>query len=239
MLSKTSMKKNSKAKILDNNKKVRHIFRLLNKEYPGAKIALDFKTPVELLVATVLSAQCTDARVNIVTKTLFKKYRTIEAYAAAAAAEFENDIRSTGFYRNKARNIIKSCGLIQDKFGGRVPEKMKDLISLPGVARKTANIVQSNAYGIVEGIAVDTHVRRLSVRLGFSTQNNPDKIEQDLMKLVSRKDWFSVNHLLITHGRNVCKARKPLCPECVIKHLCPSVTEFIKAQESIKRNLGE
>lgn len=208
------------------NKNVTQIIKLLKKEYPEAKIALNFKNPLELLVATILSAQCTDSRVNMVTEKLFKKYRSAKDYASANITEFENEIKSTGFYKNKARNIIKACQIIEQKFGGRVPDKMDDLISLPGVARKTANIVQSNAYGIVEGIAVDTHVRRLSERLGFTTQKDPEKIEQDLMNLVPRRDWFNISYLLIEHGRKICQARKPLCPKCVVRHLCPSVVVF-------------
>lgn len=198
------------------------ILELLKKEYPKAKVALDFRTPVEMLAATILSAQCTDKRVNIVTKTLFKKYRTAADYAKADIKEFENDIRSTGFYRNKAKNIINAAKIIVEKYNGKVPDTMEGLISLPGVARKTANIVLMNAYGKVEGIAVDTHVRRLSRRMGFTQNDDPVKIEQDLMRLFPKKVWGRINDLLVIHGRNVCSARNPKQDICVLKGICPS-----------------
>lgn len=202
------------------------ILILLKKEYPKAKIALNFTNPLEILVSTILSAQCTDARVNLVTKTLFKKYMTVEDYAKANVKTFEQEIRSTGFYRNKAKNIIASAKKILKDFNGKVPDSMDKLIQLPGVARKTANIVLFNGFGKVEGIAVDTHVRRLSQRLGLSKNSDPDKIEQDLMKLLDRKEWRNFSHLLIEHGRKICIAKKPKCLECILQNLCPSKKIF-------------
>ncbi len=198
------------------------IIRLLEKEHSDAEIALTFKNPLELLISTILSAQCTDERVNIVTKTLFKKYKTPRDYAKADLKELEQDIRSTGFYHNKARNIKNCCQMLIEKFGSQVPKTMEELLELPGVARKTANIVLSNAFGIVEGIAVDTHVRRLSERLGLTQNKNQDKIEQDLMKIVPKEMWMRFSDLLIFHGRKVCMAKKPKCGECVLNKICPS-----------------
>lgn len=205
---------------------INKILILLKKEYPKVKIALNFTNPLEILVSTILSAQCTDARVNLVTKTLFKKYRTVEDYAKANIKTFEQEIRSTGFYRNKAKNIIASTKKILKDFNGKVPDSMDKLIQLPGVARKTANIVLFNGFGKVEGIAVDTHVRRLSQRLGLSKNSDPDKIEQDLMKLLDRKEWGNFSHLLIEHGRKICIAKKPKCLECILQSLCPSKKVF-------------
>lgn len=199
-----------------------HIFEILRKEYPDAKIALSYRNPLELLVATILSAQCTDEQVNKVTVSLFKKYPTVESYARASLPGLEEAIKSAGFFRNKARNIKACCELILEKFGGRIPQTMDELITLPGVARKTANIVLSNAFGIVEGIAVDTHVRRLAYRLGFTTENDPDKIERDLMAVIPGKYWFDLSYILIDHGRKICKARAPGCKRCVVRRLCPS-----------------
>jgi len=203
--------------------KVNQIIKILKKEYPKAKIALEFSNPLEILVATILSAQCTDERVNKVTKSLFKKYKTVQDYANADLKKFEQEIKSTGFYHNKAKNIISSAKMIIEKFNGKVPDKMEDLLTLPGVARKTANIVLGNAYGIVEGIAVDTHVRRLSQRLGFTKNDDPLKIEQDLMKIIPKSNWFIISYLLIEHGRKICDARKPKCSVCVISDLCPKI----------------
>lgn len=198
------------------------VIELLEKEFPKAKTALIHKSPLELLIATILSAQCTDKRVNIVTKTLFKKYRTAEDFANADLKELEESIRSTGFYRNKAKNIKKCCQILVEKYNSQVPKTMKELVELSGVARKTANIVLSHAYGIVEGIAVDTHVRRLSNRLGLTEQKNPNKIELDLMKIVPKTYWIKITDLLIYHGRAICKARKPNCKLCVLNKFCPS-----------------
>jgi endonuclease-3 len=202
------------------------IITLLEKEYPNAKIALHYKNPLELLVATILSAQCTDERVNIVTKRLFKKYTKAEDYANADLAELEQDIRSTGFYRNKAKHLKSCCQLLVKKYHSQVPRTMAELLELPGVARKTANIVLTNAYGIVEGVAVDTHVRRLSQRLGLTENNNPEKIEADLMRIVPRADWMRITDLLISHGRRVCNAKKPKCDACVLNRFCPSAFTF-------------
>lgn len=206
--------------------KILEIISILKKEYPGAKTALKHRDPMQLLVATILSAQCTDERVNIVTERLFKKYRTAKDYARADLKEFENEIRSTGFYKNKARNIIAASKKIVGEFSGRVPDTMEGLISLPGVGRKTANLVLSSGYGIVVGVVVDTHVRRLTQRLGLTKNDEPDKIEEDLMKIVPKEDWEVFSHLLIWHGRKVCQAKKPLCPKCVLKTLCPSFRKF-------------
>ena len=202
------------------------IIELLEKEYSGAEIALDYKNPLELLVATILSAQCTDERVNIVTKQLFKKYKTAEDYANAELAQLEQDIRSTGFYRNKAKHLKNCCQLLVAKHHSQVPRTMAELLELPGVARKTANIVLTNAYGIVEGIAVDTHVRRLTQRLGLTENDDPAKIEADLMELVPRDKWVRITDLLIFHGRQVCAAKKPQCTLCVLKKICPSAFSF-------------
>jgi endonuclease-3 len=210
----------------DDQNRTLKIIELLEKEHRDAKIALNHTNPLELLIATILSAQCTDERVNIVTKTLFKKYRSVKDYAGADLKELEQDIRSTGFYRNKARNIKKCCQMILDKFGSQVPKTMEEILELPGVARKTANIVLSNAYGVVEGIAVDTHVRRLSRRLGLTANDNPDKIEQDLMKLVPKSKWMRFTELLIFHGRKTCTAKRPKCETCVVNKLCPSAVTF-------------
>lgn len=208
------------------NKAYKRIFSLLLKNYPNARIVLTYSNTWELLVAVILSAQCTDTRVNLVTEKLFKKYKTVKDYAEANLSEFKQDIRSTGFFRNKAKNIIKSANIILDKFNGKIPKSMDDMLTLAGVARKTANVVLGNAYGIVEGIAVDTHVRRLANRLGLSSNSDPVKIEQDLMKLFPKKDWFKLTYLLIEHGRKICNAKKPLCNECFLNKVCPSAFKF-------------
>lgn len=198
------------------------IIQILKKEYPHPKTALKHSNPLEILVATILSAQCTDKRVNIVTQSLFKKYKTARDYAKANLKTFEDEIRSTGFYKNKAKNIINAAKKIISDYGGRVPSAMEELVTLPGVARKTANIVLYSGFGKIEGIAVDTHVRRLSQRLGLSESDDPIKIEQDLMDLVPKSDWGEVSFLLIDHGRAICDAKKPLCNQCVLVKLCPS-----------------
>ncbi len=197
----------------------------LKSEYPGAKTALDWKNPLELLVATILSAQTTDVRVNAVTPTLFAKYPTAADYASADPTELEEDIRPTGFFRNKAKSLRGMARALVDDHGGEVPRTMEDLVALPGVGRKTANVVLGNAFGIDEGVVVDTHVRRLSNRLGFTTHSDPEKIERDLMQTVPKRDWTVFSHLLILHGRSVCKARKPACGDCVVNDLCPSAFE--------------
>lgn len=202
--------------------RVNEVIERLIEAYPGAKIALRFSNPLELLVATILSAQTTDKKVNEVTARLFKKYKKPEDYAYADLRELENDIRELGFFRNKARNIKSSAELIVREYGGEVPSSMEELTRLPGVARKTANIVLANAYGIVAGIPVDTHVFRLSHRLGFSKEKDPAKVEKDLMNLVSEVHWFKFPYLLIEHGRAICQAKKPACSRCILNDLCPS-----------------
>jgi endonuclease-3 len=202
--------------------KVHHTLKLLKKEYPEIRTALSYKDPLQLLVATILSAQCTDERVNKVTVEIFKKYRTAQDFANADFRVFEQEIRSTGFYRNKAKNIIRASSMIVEEFGGKVPESMEELIRLPGVARKTANIVLSNAYGKNVGIAVDTHVKRLSKLLGMTENTDPDKIEQDLIKITPKAEWSNLSHLLIFHGRAVCIARRPRHEACVLNWFCPS-----------------
>jgi len=200
---------------------ISQIMKLLGKQYKTAKISLNYSNPVQLLVSVMLSAQCTDVRVNIVTKELFKKYKTARDFANADIKQLEKDVKSTGFYRSKAGNIKKTCTIIVDKLKGKVPDKMEELVALPGVGRKTANIVLSNAYGVNVGIAVDTHVKRLSGRLGFTKNIMPEKIEKNLMELVPKKDWNYITYLLIEHGRAVCKAPTPICSKCILYSLCP------------------
>ncbi len=194
----------------------------LRRLYPEAACSLNFTNPLELLVATQLSAQCTDERVNIVTEKLFQKYQSVEDFATISQEELEQDIRSTGFYRNKAKNIRAAAQRIITEYGGEVPRTMLDLLSLAGVARKTANVVLGNAYGIIVGFVVDTHVGRLSRRLGWTQQSDPVKVEQELMRIVPEKDWLDLSHLLIFHGRAICESRKPHCRDCTLTHLCPS-----------------
>jgi endonuclease-3 len=202
--------------------RVLEIINLLEKVHPDAKLALKWSNPLELLIATVLSAQTTDERVNRVTESLFKRYRTAEDYAKTDLEELEHYIKSLTFYRAKAKNIKEACRIIVEEYGGEVPRKMEDLLRLPGVARKTANVVLSNAYGIMEGIIVDTHVRRLSRRLGLTDEEDPEKIERDLMEIVPRDKWLRFADLLIFHGRRVCTAKDPKCGECVLNKICPS-----------------
>jgi endonuclease III len=197
------------------------ILRLLRELHPDAKCALDFENPLQLLVATILSAQCTDERVNKVTPVLFARYPTAQALAGADREELEQIIHSTGFYRNKAKNVQEACRRIVTEYGGEVPSNMADLLSLAGVARKTANVVLGNCYAIADGIVVDTHVKRLSERLGLTTQTDPEKIERDLMAMTPQADWIDMSHLLIFHGRRVCDARKPRCGDCPLSCLCP------------------
>ena len=206
----------------EEKKRVLKIIRLLKKAYPDARCSLNHSNPLELLLATILSAQCTDERVNIVTADLFRKYRRPEDYVNAPRLELESDIRSTGFFRNKTKSLQGACKVIIEEYGGRVPETLDELLSLPGVARKTANVVLGNAFGIAAGVVVDTHVSRLSQRLGITRNNQPEKIERDLMEVVPRKDWIEFPHLMIYHGRKVCKARAPQCGDCVVERLCPS-----------------
>lgn len=207
-------------------KQIEEIIKILRKNYPHAQTALKYKTPFQLLISTILSAQCTDKQVNKITPSLFKKYPTIEDFANVKQEELEKDIYSTGFYKNKARSIIGASRKIIEDFNGVVPNNMKELTTLPGVARKTANVVLSSAFEKVEGITVDVHVKRLSERLGLSKEKNPEKIEKDLMNIVPKKYWLEISYLLIDHGRKICAARKPLCPQCPIEHLCPSADKF-------------
>jgi endonuclease III len=208
--------------ITDRAERAREIDRRLDAAYPGADCALTHAEPLQLLIATILSAQCTDERVNQVTPELFRKYPRAEDYLAVPQETLEGDIRSTGFFRNKARSIRGACQRIVDVYGGDVPRSMEALITLPGVARKTANVVLGSAFGLAEGIAVDTHVRRLSGRLGLTEHDQPEKIEIDLMGMLPRERWTGFSHRLILHGRQVCHARKPNCPRCSLQDLCPT-----------------
>jgi endonuclease-3 len=206
----------------DLKKRVRTIIQRLKRAYPDAKCSLNHTNPFELLVATILSAQCTDERVNIVTADLFRKYRKPEDYLSVAPRELEKDIQSTGFFRNKTKSIQGTAKMLTERYGGEVPKTMAELLELPGVARKTANVVLGNAFGIKSGIVVDTHVARLSHRLGLTKEKDPEKIERALVEIVPHKDWVIFSHLLIAHGRNTCKARNPACAECVVEKPCPS-----------------
>ncbi len=205
--------------------RVLKIIKVLAKAYPDAKCALDFKNPLELLVATILSAQCTDKRVNMVTPHLFRKYKTAKDYASADPREFEEAVRSTGFYKNKARNIRLAARGIAERFAGKVPARLEDLVTLPGIGRKTANVVLGNAFGI-PGLTVDTHMIRLNGRLGLTAQKDPVKIERDLMEIVPQKEWTEYSHLIIHHGRARCGARKPDCAGGEIRALCPSCAKM-------------
>jgi endonuclease-3 len=211
---------------LEPKTRVLKIIELLEKEHPDAKVALHYSNPLELLVATVLSAQSTDETINKVTKTLFKKYTKPEDYANADLKELEQDIRSTGFYHNKAKNLQNSAKMLVENYNSQVPKTMEELVKLPGVARKTGNIVLTNAYGVVAGVAVDTHVRRLAQRLGLSENTDPNKIERDLMSIVPKDKWMRITDLLIFHGRRVCTAKKPNCAGCVLNKICPSAFTF-------------
>jgi endonuclease-3 len=210
---------------MDSDKKTRtaEIIRRLKKEYPDAHCALNHTNAFELLVATILSAQCTDERVNIVTANLFRKYRQPQDYLGVVQEELEQDIHSTGFFRNKAKNIQGACQKIVENFSGDIPKTMDELLSLNGVARKTANVVLGNAFNIPSGVVVDTHVSRLSQRLGITENTVPEKIENDLQELVPQKNWIMFPHWLISHGRRICQARKPKCDECVLNDICPKI----------------
>lgn len=201
---------------------ISEVITRLENEYPDARTELSWENPLELLVATMLSAQTTDVRVNMVTEELFDKYRTAADYAGADIARLEEDIRPTGFYRNKARSLQGMARALLERHGGEVPRTMAGLVALPGVGRKTANVVLGNAFGVDEGVVVDTHVRRVSGRLGLTEERDPEKIEQDLIRVVPEKERTLFSHLLIFHGRRVCKARKPDCPDCVLNDVCPS-----------------
>jgi endonuclease-3 len=224
-LNMTKSVKEANPKLQSRAKKIADI---LHKTYPDPKIALVFTSPLQLLVATILSAQCTDVRVNKVTPSLFKKYRTAKDFANAKQEELEQDVRSTGFYRNKAKSLIACCNSIVDKHGGKVPKTMEELTELGGVGRKTANCVLGGAFGINSGVVVDTHVRRVSQRLGLSLYDDPEKIEADLMALVPQSDWFAFGNTLVWHGRKICDARKPDCLNCPVRKHCPSAEEFLK-----------
>ncbi len=199
------------------------IARRLAAEYPDARCSLDFHTPLELLVATILSAQCTDVRVNKVTKSLFCKYLTAAHYARAGLADLERDIQSTGFFRNKAKSIQNACRALLEQHDGQVPKEMEKLVELPGVGRKTANVVLGTAYGVAVGVVVDTHVARIARRLGLTSEKDPEKIERDLMRQFAETEWIALAHRLIQHGRRCCTARKPNCPECPLGSLCPKI----------------
>jgi len=222
------------SKLIDDRKnRVAAVLPILKRTYPSAKCSLDYKNPLELLVATILSAQCTDVRVNIVAPALFKKYRTAKDYANAAQEELEKAIQSTGFYRNKAKSIRAMAADLVEKYGGKVPRTMEELTDLAGVGRKTANVVLGNAYGINIGITVDTHVSRVSHRLGLTTHTDAVKIEKDLMPLVPQEDWALWSHLLIAHGRAICVARNPKCRECPLLSYCPAGQKLVAATEKI------
>lgn len=212
--------------VAELKQRVRKIIRLLKRAYPDAKCSLNHSNAFELLVATILSAQCTDARVNIVTQDLFRKYRKPEDYLKVSPKELQQDIRTTGFFRNKTTSIQGAAKVLHEQYGDEVPQTMDELLELPGVARKTANVVLGNAFGLSAGVVVDTHVTRLSHRLGLSEQKTAEKIERELIVIVPKKEWVIFPHLMISHGRAICKARNPLCAECVIEKLCPS--SFLK-----------
>lgn len=209
--------------------RTKEIIRLLKRAYPNAKCSLNHSNAFELLIATILSAQCTDERVNLVTADLFRKYRKPEDYLKVSSRELEKDIRTTGFFRNKTRSIQGTARLLTEQYNGQVPNSMEELLELPGVARKTANVVLGNAFGVRAGVVVDTHVTRLSHRLGLSQEKQAEKIERDLIELVPKKDWVIFPHLLIYHGRRICRARNPACDQCVVEKLCPS--SFLKTGE--------
>lgn len=204
------------------NSKIKTIISLLKKQHPDARIALVHKNALELLVSTILSAQCTDERVNLVTNKLFKKYKVAKDYASANLNVFEKEIYSTGFYKNKAKNIIAACQILDKNFNGEVPQNFDELLKLPGVARKTANCVMGGAFNVPSGIVVDTHVCRITQRLGLTKNTDPNKIEQDLLKIIPREEWITFSRRLIWHGRRVCEAKKPKCEMCLLNKLCPS-----------------
>lgn len=211
----------------DAKSRIEPIIGILLKTYPAATTALEHGSPLDLLVATILSAQCTDERVNKVTAELFRKYRTASDYAGANVREFQREIRSTGFFRAKTKSILNCCKALVEHHGGKVPETLEELVQLPGVGRKTANVVLGSAFGKAEGIVVDTHVKRLAGRLGLSSESDPEKIERDLMEIVPRRYWIDIGTLLIWHGRRICQARKPKCGECPVVSLCPSAKLFL------------
>ncbi len=213
--------------MIDNTQRAAEIIRRLKKAYPDAHCALNHSSPFELLIATILSAQCTDVRVNIVTAELFRKYRGPADFLQVSQQELEKDIHSTGFFRNKAKNIQAACQRIIEEYGGEIPKDMDSLLTLGGVARKTANVVLGNAFGIASGVVVDTHVGRLSRRLGLTENENAEKVERDLAQLIPKKHWVMFPHWMIYHGRQICDARKPKCAECVLSDICPSMVSSI------------
>jgi len=215
----------------DDKLRARKIIKVIRKRYPEATTALTHSSPLDILIATILSAQCTDRQVNLVTDELFRRYKTARDYAGANRAELERIIRPTGFYHAKAKNVIACCKALQERYNGIVPQTMEELIQLPGVGRKTANVVLGNYFGKAVGIVVDTHVKRISGRLGFTTNTDPVKIESDLMKIIPEKYWIDFGNIIIEHGRDTCKARKPLCHACPVNNYCPS--------EKIYRNTGK
>ncbi|MEA2735928.1 MAG: endonuclease [Humisphaera sp.] len=225
-----------KTTIESRRQRVQVILPILKRTYPHAKCSLDYRTPLELLVATILSAQCTDERVNIVTKSLFKKYKNAQAYADAAPEALEKDIQSTGFYRNKTKSLRGMGAALVERHGGKVPQTMEELTHLPGVGRKTANVVLGNAFDQNVGVVVDTHVTRVANRLGLTSHAvDAVKIEQDLMQIVPQEEWTLFSHLLIHHGRAICQARKPKCRECPLLPYCPAGKKFIAAEEKKMR----
>ncbi len=201
--------------------RARKLIAALKKLFPKADMVLDYKNPWECLVAVMLSAQCTDKRVNMVTERLFKKYRTLEDYLRADPKEFEKDIYSTGFYKNKTKNILAAAKIVKEKFGGKVPKTMEEVLLIPGVARKTANVVLGNVYGVVEGIAVDTHVRRFALKFGLTSHRDPKKIEKDLMEIIPKQEWFQFTYLAIEYGRQICPARRHSCENHPLSKICP------------------
>lgn len=209
-----------------SRKNLQRMLKLLREHYPQARTALNFNTPIQMLVSTILSAQCTDVRVNMVTPALFARYRTVKDFAEAERPELEKMIHSTGFYKNKAKNIQAAARMILERFNGELPRTLDEMVEIPGIGRKTANVVLHNVYNIVEGVVVDTHVRRIAQRLGLTKETTPEKIEQDLMKVLPRPDWDDVSYLLIDHGRAVCKAVKPNCDGCFLNKICPSAFAF-------------
>jgi endonuclease-3 len=214
-------------------KRTAQIILRLKKEFPYARTALMHSDPLQLLVSTILSAQCTDVRVNMITPALFSKYQCAKDFAEADRIELEDEIKSTGFYRMKSKHIMETCATLVDRFRGQVPQSMDELMSLPGVGRKTANCVLGGAYGIQSGIVVDTHVIRLSNRLGLTKNASPEKIEQDLVNLVPQKEWYRFSNLIILHGRKTCNARKPLCEKCVLSDICPSTSVLLKLPKKV------
>ncbi len=208
---------------MEEKKRIMKIISILGKTYPGKKSSLKYKNPLEMLVSTILSAQCTDKRVNVVTKKLFKDFKKAQDYADVDVKVLEKYVKSTGFYKNKAKNIKKTGKILVENFNGKVPKEMDDMLTLAGVGRKTANVVLNHSYGKVEGIAVDTHVKRISFRLGLTKYKDPIRIEKDLMRILPKKDWVHFNVMGVDHGRAICKSQKPICSKCPLNKICPKV----------------